>query len=151
MRISARADYGVRAMIELALADGDPTKLDALASAQSIPPRFLEQVLAQLRRSQLIIGQRGSDGGYLLAKDAATITVADIMRAVEGPLANVQGVRPEAVQYPPAAAPLREVWVAMRAALREVLETVTVADLATGELPEVVERLTAEEQAWAPR
>src|ERR671936_763195 len=112
MRISARADYAVRAAVELAAAGEGPTKGEAIAQAQSIPLKFLENILGDLRHSGIVRSQRGAEGGYWLARPAAEITVADVIRAVEGPLANVRGVSPERVEYVGSAAPLREVWVA---------------------------------------
>lgn len=151
MRVTARVDYAVRAMIELAAAGAGPLKLDQLATSQALPPRFLEHILSDLRRADLLTSQRGADGGYRLARDAATINVADVIRAVEGPLGNVQGLRPEAVDYHGVAAPLQSVWIATRAALRSVLETVTLADLVSGELPEPVCRLLEDPEAWSRR
>ena len=142
MRVSAKADYAVRAMIELAASEaGEPVKGERVAQAQSIPVRFLENILSDLRQAGLVRSQRGAEGGYWLARPAAEITVADVIRAVEGPLANVRGVRPDDVEYAGSAARLRDVWIALRANLRAVLETVTLADLAKGELPPAVERL----------
>lgn len=151
MRVTARADYAVRALLELAASSGGPLKLDQVAAPQGIPSRFLEHIFADLRRAGLVISQRGSEGGYRLARLAADITVADVMRAVEGPLANVQGVRPEEVRYEGVAEPLRDVWVAMRAALRSVLEQTTLADIAAGALPSGVTDLLDTDDAWAAR
>ena len=151
MRVTARVDYAVRAMLELASAPHGSVKLDRLAEAQDLPPRFLEHILTDLRRADLVVSQRGSGGGYRLARPAPEITMADVIRAVEGPLANVQGVRPESVAYEGVAAPLRQVWVATRAALRSVLEEVTLESVLRGDLPEVVSRLTDDPEAWARR
>jgi len=141
MRISARADYALRAAAELAAAGGGPVKGDALASAQSIPPKFLENILADLRHARLVRSQRGADGGYWLAQPAEDITLADVIRAVEGPLASVRGEAPEEVEYPGAAKDLQDIWIAVRASVRAVVEHVTLAELASGELPEDVRRL----------
>jgi Rrf2 family protein len=143
MRVSAKADYAIRAMIELAAAEGEgqPVKGDRLAQAQQIPGKFLESILGDLRQGGLVRSQRGADGGYWLARPAAEVTVADVIRAVEGPIAHVRGVRPEDVEYAGSAAQLRELWIALRANMRAVLETVTLADLARGELPADVKRL----------
>jgi Rrf2 family protein len=143
MRVSAKADYAIRAMIELAAAEGEgqPVKGDRLAQAQQIPGKFLESILGDLRQGGLVRSQRGADGGYWLARPAAEVTVADVIRAVEGPIAHVRGVRPEDVEYAGSAAQLRELWIALRANMRAVLETVTLADLARGELPADVRRL----------
>jgi Rrf2 family protein len=143
MRVSAKADYAIRAMIELAAAEGEgqPVKGERLAQAQQIPGKFLESILGDLRQGGLVRSQRGADGGYWLARPAAEVTVADVIRAVEGPIAHVRGVRPEDVEYAGSAAQLRELWIALRANMRAVLETVTLADLARGELPADVKRL----------
>jgi Rrf2 family protein len=138
MRISARADYALRAAAELAAAGGGPVKGDALASAQSIPAKFLENILADLRHARLVRSQRGSDGGYWLAQPAEEITLADVIRAVEGPLAAVRGEAPEDVEYPGPAKDLQDIWIAVRAAVRGVVEHVTLADLASGNLPEEI-------------
>ena len=151
MRISAKADYAVRAAAELAAAPaGGPVKGEHLASAQGIPPKFLENILADLRNAGLVRTRRGAEGGYALTRAAGEISVADVMRAVEGPLAAVQGVRPESLHYAGAATRLPEVWVALRANLRAVLERVTLADLAAGALPDSVTDLAAETDAWQP-
>src|SRR4051812_40312135 len=148
MRITAKADYAVRAASELAAAEpGVPIKGEALAKAQRIPLNFLENILRELRRAGIIRTQRGAEGGYLLALPADKVSVADVIRAVEGPLAAVQGVRPDQLHYDGAATALADVWVAMRASLRSVLDVVTLADIATGTLPKSVQRLAAEAQA----
>ncbi len=156
MRITAKVDYAVRAVLELAAhatAHGErsPMKADAVASAQAIPLRFLETILADLRRSGLVGSQRGSDGGYWLARPAAGINVADVIRAVEGPLADVRGVPPEEVAYQGVASELQRVWIATRVALREVLETTTLADIAAGVLPAGVSELAGRPDGWARR
>src|SRR5919201_5838299 len=138
MRLSAKADYALRATVELASLGDGHVKAEALARAQSIPLRFLEQILLDLKHAGLVASQRGAEGGYWLARPATEISLADVIRAVEGPLANVRGVRSEQVQYSGTAAPLRQVWVAVRASLRSVLEHVTLEDLAKGDLPEQV-------------
>lgn len=151
MRISAKADYALRAAAELAALEGTgPVKGEAIATAQGIPAKFLEGILASLRTAGLVASQRGTEGGYWLARPADRISVADVIRAVEGPLANVRGVRPEALDYPGPAAALREVWVGLRASLRHVLEEVTLADVANGSLPEHVTALVHEPEAWEP-
>ena len=151
MRISAKADYAVRAAVELAAAGDHTVKGETLAHAQEIPLRFLENILAELRHAGLVRSQRGSEGGYALARPAGEITVADVIRAVEGPLASVRGERPESVAYAGAAEPLSRVWIAVRANLRGVVEHVTLADLATGKLPEDVEALAKDPEAWVTR
>ena len=151
MRVSAKADYALRAACELAAAEGQgPVKGEQLARAQSIPPKFLENILLELRHAGLVQSQRGVEGGYWLAKPAAEITLADVIRAVEGPLANVRGTRPEAVRYAGAAEPLQRVWLAVRANLRAVLEAVTLADVAAGSLPGSLDELLADPEAWRP-
>jgi Rrf2 family protein len=152
MRVSAKADYAVRAMVELAAAgDGGPVKADRIAQAQEIPIKFLENIMSELRNGGLVRSQRGVDGGYWLARPAAEITLAQVIRAVDGPLANVRGARPEDVSYTGAAAPLGEVWIAVRASLRRVLDQVTLADVAAGNLPEDVAALTGDDEAWLSR
>jgi Rrf2 family protein len=152
VRISAKADYAVRAAIELAGADrASPLKGDRIAAAQGIPMKFLENILSELRRSDLVGSRRGADGGYWLARPPEKITVADLIRAVEGPLANVQGVRPEDLHFEGSAEPLQRMWIAVRASLRGVLEHVTVADLVAGKLPPKVDKLADNPDAWAPR
>ena len=150
MRISARADYALRAAVELAAAGGGPVKLEHLASSQELPPKFLETILGELRRAGLLRTQRGADGGYWLARPAPSISLADVIRVADGPLADVRGVRPESVAYGGHAAALAEVWVAVRAAVRAVLEQVSLADVAAGRLPDVVADLTRDDDAWVP-
>jgi Rrf2 family protein len=152
VRISAKVDYAVRAAIELAGADrGTPVKGDRIAAAQDIPMKFLENILSELRRAGLVGSRRGTDGGYWLARPAAKVTIADIIRAVEGPLANVQGVRPEELEFIGSAVPLQRMWVCVRASLRSVLEHVTLADLVAGTLPSKVSKLADDPDAWSPR
>ena len=152
MRITAQVDYAVRACVELAAGAGSgPIKGDTLARSQQIPFKFLENLLALLRRAGLVSSQRGSEGGYWLALDPATISIADIIRAVEGPLADVRGQPPEELAYEGTAVALRDVWIATRANLRAVLETVTLADVAAGALPEAVQTLAADPEAWTRR
>ena len=147
MRLTAKADYAVRAMVELAASQG-PAKGDAISERQGIPFKFLENILLELKHAGLVDSHRGADGGYWLARPAAEITLADVIRAVEGPLANVRGQRPESLAYQGAATALRDVWVALRANVRAVLEAVTVAEVATGRLPDIVQTLTADPEAW---
>jgi Rrf2 family protein len=149
MRVSAKADYAVRAAAELAAAAGTgPVKGERIAEAQRIPLKFLENILAELKRDGIVQSQRGAEGGYWLARPADQVTVADVIRAVDGPLANVRGLRPEAVEYTGSAKHLLDVWIAVRASLRNVLERVTLADLVAGELPGVVHALTGDPEAW---
>ena len=160
MRISAKVDYAIRAMTELAAAaaattattgaTGRPVKGDRIAKAQEIPLKFLENILLDLRHAGLVASQRGAEGGYWLARPAAEITLADVIRAVEGPLASVRGMRPGTIVYQGSAEPLAEVWIAVRAALRSVLEGVTLADLAGGTLPAEIVGLAARPDAREP-
>ena len=150
MRVSAKADYAIRAAVELAAAGDGPVKGERLAQAQEIPSNFLENILSDLRNAGIVASRRGADGGYWLARPAADVSLADVIRAVDGPLANVRGVRSEQVAYQGSAEKLRDVWVAVRASLRSVLENVTLADLANGELPASVRTLVADPDAWAP-
>ncbi len=150
VQISAKADYAVRALAELAAHGGGPVKGERLATAQHIPPKFLENILSELRHAGLLISQRGADGGYWLSRPASEVTLAAIIRAVDGPLANVRGHRPEMVDYDGAAKRLSEVWIAVRASLRNVLEGVTLADLVEGPLPEPILELALDPEAWQP-
>ena len=151
MRISAKADYALRAAAELASAGDGPVKAERIAQAQAIPLKFLENILLDLRNADLVLSRRGVEGGYWLARPPAEISLAEVIRAFDGPLANVRGLRPEDVEYAGSAAALREVWIALRASLRTVLERVTLADLAAGRLPERVAALAADPDAWARR
>ena len=150
MRVTARGDYAVRAAVELAAAGGAARKVSELAAAQDIPPRFLENILLALRRAGLVQSRRGTDGGFRLSRPPEEITVASVLRAVDGPIANVQGVPPSQVTYTGSATALRDVWVAVRASLRAVLEQVTLADIANGTLPPEVTELIADPDAWRP-
>jgi Rrf2 family protein len=151
VRVTARVDYTVRAAIELADADREhPVKGERLAREQGIPMKYLENILGELKRSGLVGSQRGADGGYWLARPADRITVAELIRAVEGPLANVRGLRPEEVEFAGSAVPLQRMWVCVRASLRSVLEVVTVADLVAGKLPPEVDALADDPDAWEP-
>ncbi|WP_353942400.1 Rrf2 family transcriptional regulator [Streptomyces sp. HUAS MG91] len=149
MRISARADYAVRASLELAVRGGaEPVKAESIAAAQDIPHKFLEGILSDLRRGGIVLSRRGGNGGYLLARAADTITVADVVRAVEGPIVSVRGERPSALAYTGAAEPLLPLWVALRANVRKILEGVTLDDLAHDRLPEPVRQLADDPAAW---
>jgi Rrf2 family protein len=152
MHVSAKADYAVRAAIELAAAaEAGPVKGDRIAEAQQIPLKFLENILSDLRHAGYVQSQRGAEGGYWLAEPPDTITLADIIRAVDGPLANVRGARPESVEYAGSASNLVEVWIAVRVSLRSVLERVTLADLVGGVLPAEVKELISDADAWVSR
>jgi Rrf2 family protein len=149
MRVTAKADYAVRAAIELAAAsEAAPRKAESVAAAQKIPLSFLENILNQLKSAGIVRSQRGPEGGWWLLKAPETLTLADVIRAVEGPLASVRGARPEQLDYDGSAAPLQEVWIALRASIRGVLEHVTVGDLASGELPALVGELARTPEAW---
>jgi Rrf2 family protein len=152
MKVSAKADYAVRAALELAAApDGVQVKAEQIAGAQAIPRKFLDTILQNLRQAGLVESRRGPDGGHHLARPAAEITIADVIRAVDGPLVGVSGRPPESVRYEGPATALKETWIAARASLRAVLEHVTLADVAGGALPPAVAGLTADSDAWARR
>ncbi len=152
MHVTARSDYAVRALAELAAGDSSAYRtVDDLADAQRLPAKFLEGILTQLRRTGLLESRRGATGGFRLALPATEISVADVMRAVDGPLAAVRGLRPEDIAYDGAAMALPLVWIAMRAAVRDVLESVSVADVASGHLPDRIESLTRSDEAWHRR
>jgi Rrf2 family protein len=151
VQISAKADYAIRALAELAAQGGGPVKGERLATSQQIPPKFLENILSELRHAGLLYSQRGAEGGYWLARPADQISLADVIRSVDGPLANVRGQRPEMVDYEGAAKRLSEVWIAVRASLRLVLERVSLADLVEGPLPDSVMELALNPDAWQPR
>ena len=148
MRINARVDYAVRAVVELAAAAPDALTSDKIAAAQDIPTRFLQAILADLQHARLVTSQRGRDGGYRLALPASEISIARVMRVEQGFLAEVHGQRPEDVSYPGAAAELASVWVAAREAYRRVLEGVTLADVIEGRLPAHAAELVAIDNAW---
>jgi Rrf2 family protein len=152
VRISAKADYAVRAAVELAAAtDEKPVKAERIANAQGIPLNFLENILGELRHAGIVRSHRGAEGGFRLAKPADETTIADIIRAVEGPLASVRGGPPEDSHYPGASAELPRVWIAVRANLRRVVEHVTVADIASGALPKSIDKLAEDPEAWVTR
>ncbi|MER7734011.1 Rrf2 family transcriptional regulator [Streptomyces erythrochromogenes] len=149
MRISARADYAVRAALQLAVAQDDgPVKAEAIADAQDIPHKFLEGILNDMRRGGLVLSQRGGNGGYRLAKPAGAISIADVIRVVDGPLVSVRGVRPPDLSYSGAAQSLLPLWIALRSNVREILEGVSLADVATSDLPADVSALTDVPDAW---
>lgn len=150
VHIPAKVDYGMRALLELACASA-PATGESLARAQGLPVKFLAAILNDLRRAGLVSSQRGLDGGYRLGRPADQITVADVMRALDGPLAEVRGLRPELATYEGAAANLQDVWVATRAGLRAVLEQVTLEDIVKGQLPDHIAHLVADPDSWVPR
>jgi Rrf2 family protein len=149
VHIPAKVDYGLRALLSLTVAGGAQTT-ENLAEDQGLPPRFLGAILAELRRAGLVASQRGADGGYRLARAPGDITVADVIRALDGPLAEVRGLRPEATTYAGSAEHLQQVWVAVRASLRQVLEQVTLTDIVSGKLPRHVAKMTSDPDAWRP-
>ncbi|MFD5513476.1 RrF2 family transcriptional regulator [Streptomyces sp. NPDC127051] len=149
MRISARADYAVRAALQLAAAQDDgPVKAEAIADAQDIPHKFLEGILNDMRRGGLVLSQRGGNGGYRLAKPARSISIADVIRVVDGPLVSVRGVRPPDLSYTGPAQSLLPLWIALRANVREILDGVSLADVATADLPSGVSALADTPGAW---
>jgi Rrf2 family protein len=151
VRISAKVDYAVRAMCEIAAHRADvPLKAEQIASAQEIPLSFLENILVDLRRAGFVRSLRGQVGGYRMAKPASEVTIADVIRAVEGPLADVRGMRPEGLAFPGSAAALRDVWLATRVGLRRVLERVSIADVVAGEIPPDVAALLEDPETLVP-
>jgi len=150
VRVSAKADYALRAVIELAAVDEGPVKGERIAQAQEIPLKFLENILGDLRHAGVVRSQRGAEGGYWLARPPDEISVAEVIRAVEGPIANVRGFGPETVEYAGSASSLQQVWIAVRANLRAVLERVSIGEISRGELPQSVAELAGDPDAWQP-
>jgi Rrf2 family protein len=151
MRVTAKSDYALRALIEIARrTDGAPVSAEEIGRLQDIPHGFLQAILADLRRAGVVMAQRGQSGGWRMGRDADEVTVADVIRAVDGPLVSIYGLRPEAVEYNDTAAVLQHVWIASRHSLRDVLEKVTVRQLAEGRLPRSVSSRTSDEDAWQP-
>ncbi|MBV1942666.1 Rrf2 family transcriptional regulator [Streptomyces sp. BV286] len=149
MRISARADYAVRAALQLAASGNDgPLKAEAIADAQDIPHKFLEGILNDMRRGGLVLSQRGGNGGYRLARPAESISIADVIRTVDGPLVSVRGVRPPELSYTGPAETLLPLWIALRSNVREILDGVSLADVASAQLPAAVSALTKTPDAW---
>lgn len=152
MHVSAKADYAMRALLVLARSDHDgPIKAATLAESQDMPRKFVENILVDLRRAGLVTSQRGAEGGFRLARPAEEITVADVVRAIDGPLAGVRGLPPEDVSYEGDAQHLRAVWLAVRVALRGVLEGLTLQQVATGELPDKIAEMAADPEALRTR
>ena len=151
MYISAKVDYAVRALCTLADSGEHPVTAEALAQSQGLPSKFLESILNDMRRAGILLSQRGAEGGYRLSRPAGSITVADVIRPLDGPLAEVRGLRPEAASYGGSAEHLQAVWIAVRASLRAVLEQVTIADIVSGDLPKSVTKLTTDPDAWLSR
>jgi len=151
MRVTAKSDYALRALIEIARrGDAGPVSAEELGRLQDIPHGFLQAILADLRRAGVLVAQRGQSGGWRMARDPDQVTVADVIRAVDGPLVSIYGLRPEAVEYNESAAVLQYVWIASRHSLRDVLEKVTVRQLADGKLPRSVSSRTSDDDAWQP-
>ncbi|GAA2018837.1 MULTISPECIES: Rrf2 family transcriptional regulator [Nocardioides] len=151
MRVSAKSDYALRALIEMASrADGRAVSAEELGRLQEIPHGFLQAILADLRRAGIVMSQRGQSGGWRMGRAAGDVSVADVIRAVDGPLVSVYGLRPEAVTYNEAAGELQHVWIAARRALRDVFEQVSIQQLADRELPSTVTERTSDEDAWQP-
>ena len=151
MRISAKVDYAVRAAIELAAAGGEPVKGEVIAEAQDIPLKFLENILGELKHTGIVASRRGAQGGYWLAKPPDAVSLADIVRAVEGPLATVRGQGPESLDYKGGAKPLQSVWIAVRANLRAIMDETTLEDLVERDLPDRVRELSEPAEAWSRR
>ena len=151
MRVTAKVDYAVRALLELAVAEDGPLKGERIAQAQAIPLKFLENILIDLRHANIVRAQRGAEGGYWLARPASEITLGEVIRAVEGPLASVRGEPPEDMSYSGPAEHLRTVWVAVRASLRAVVDELTLADVVADRMPARVRELTEAPDAWLRR
>ncbi|HEY3736902.1 MAG TPA: Rrf2 family transcriptional regulator [Jatrophihabitans sp.] len=151
MQISAKTDYAVRALLNLAAHEPELVKVDVIVAEQGLPRKFIEAILGELRRAGLVRSQRGAEGGYALAKKADEITIGAVLRAVDGPLAEVRGLRPHETEYQGVAAHLPEVWVAVRASLRQVLDETTLAQVLSGDLPAHVRKLNGAPDAWLPR
>jgi Rrf2 family protein len=151
VQISAKADYAIRAMLELAAHGPELVKSDLLIEHQGLPRKFVEAILGELRRGDLVRSQRGADGGYTLARPPAKITLGSIIRVVDGPLAEVRGLRPNETAYDGAAQHLPDVWVAVRASLRRVLDDTTLAQVLSGNLPAHVRKMVVAPDAWLPR
>lgn len=151
MRVSAKSDYALRALIEMASrSDRKAVSAEELGRVQDIPHGFLQTILADLRRAGIVMSQRGQSGGWRMAREADGVSVADVIRAVDGPLVSVYGLRPEAVEYNESAEVLQHVWIAARRSLRDVFEQVSIQQLADGRLPRAVTSRTADDDAWLP-
>jgi Rrf2 family protein len=151
VQISAKTDYAIRALLSLAAHEPDLVKVDVIVREQGLPRKFVEAILGELRRAQIVRSQRGADGGYALARPAAEITLGAVIRAVDGPLAEVRGLRPNETNYAGAAEHLPEVWVAVRSSLRRVLDEVNLVQVLTGKLPAHIKKMVQEPDAWLPR
>ena len=151
MRVSAKSDYALRALIEIAgRSQGSTVSAEEIGKLQEIPHGFLQAILADLRRAGVVVSQRGQSGGWRLARPASDVTIADVIRAVDGPLVSVYGLRPESVSYNDSAMVLQHVWIAARSSLREVFEGVSIQDLCDGKLPRTVAAMTRDADAWVP-
>lgn len=151
MRVSAKSDYALRALIEIAgRTDREPVSAEEIGRLQEIPHGFLQAILADLRRAGIVVSQRGQSGGWRLARPATEVSIADVIRSVDGPLVSVYGLRPESVTYNETAMILQHVWIAARSSLREVFESVSIQDLADSTLPRSVAARTKDEDAWLP-
>jgi len=151
VQISAKTDYAIRALLNLAASEPALVKVDVIVKEQELPRKFVEAILGELRRAGIVRSQRGADGGYALAKPAGEITIGAVLRAVDGPLAEVRGLRPHETEYSGVASHLPEVWIAVRASLRKVLDETTLAQVLSGELPAYVRTLNQAPDAWLPR
>ena len=151
VKVTAKADYAVRAVLELATVDEGLVKGERIAHSQGIPLKFLENILIDLRHAGIVHAQRGAEGGYRLARDPREVTIGQVIRAVEGPLASVRGEPPESVSYNGAAEHLQTFWIAVRASLRSVLDDLTLAEVVDGRLPQRVRKLTEQPDAWSRR
>jgi len=151
VKVTAKADYAVRATLELARVEDGLVKGERIAQAQGIPLKFLENILIDLRHAGIVYAQRGAEGGYRLARAPSEVSVGEVIRAVEGPLASVRGEPPESVSYPGRAENLQTVWIAVRASLRSVVDDLTLADVVAGRMPQRVKRLTEQPDAWSRR
>ena len=151
MQISAKSDYAIRALLQLAAEEPELVKVDVIVREQGLPRKFVEAILGELRRDSIVRSQRGAEGGYALARPATEITLGQVIRAVDGPLAEVRGLRPHETAYDGVAAHLPQVWIAVRASLRRVLDETTLAQVLSGKLPSSVRRMVDEPDAWLPR
>jgi Rrf2 family protein len=151
VQISAKSDYAIRALLQLAANEPDLVKVDVIVREQKLPRKFVEAILGELRRDSIVRSQRGAEGGYALARPAGEITLGAVIRAVDGPLAEVRGLRPHETTYTGVAAHLPDVWIAVRASLRRVLDETTLAHVLSGKLPAAVRRMVDEPDAWLPR
>jgi Rrf2 family protein len=151
VQISAKSDYAIRALLQLAANEPELVKVDVIVREQGVPRKFVEAILGELRRDSIVRSQRGAEGGYALARPAGEITLGAVIRAVDGPLAEVRGLRPHETTYEGVAAHLPDVWIAVRASLRRVLDETTLAHVLSGKLPAAVRRMVDEPDAWLPR